>query len=420
MKLRTMIRLSRVASTSTLYGLIAAIALLAVPAVQCQTYRVLHSFSGVPDGDNPFGPVIRDRDGNLYGVTSIGGDSSCAPFGCGTVFEVDKTGAEKVLFRFSGNDGSDPSGRLLRDGIGNLFGATRKGGAFNAGTIFMLEKSGKETVLHSFTGGTDGNEPVGSLVTDGSGNLYGTTETGGQAGCDLGEGCGVVFKVDRSGKETVLYTFTLGTDGGLPPDGVIRDHSGNLYGTTQAGGSVNCIYYSVGGCGTVFKLSPDGTLTTVYAFLGVTDGDEPLSGVVRDEDGNLYGTTAFGGDLSCNDGFGCGVVFAIDSSGNETVLYTFHGTDGNGPNGIVRDNAGNLFGTTSGGGDLKCSSGAAGCGVVFSIDPNGKETILHKFAKTPDGEFPFSGLFLSAQDNLYGVTYYGGASGGGSVFKIHR
>src|SRR5208337_3992504 len=200
------------------------------------------------------------------------------------------------------------------------------------------------TVLYTFTGtGANGEFPLGELIRDQAGTLYGTTINGGDlSGCG-GYGCGVVFKVDRSGKETVLYSFTGGTDGAYPATDLLRDEAGNLYSTTHNGGDLSCS--PPNGCGVVFKLDPTGQETVLYAFTGGADGLGPSSGLVRDEAGNLYGTTIIGGDLSgfCP-GFpapGCGVVFRVDPTGKETVLYTFTGgADGYGPYGdLLRDEA---------------------------------------------------------------------------------
>ena len=264
------------------------------------------------------------------------------------------------------------------------------------------------SVLYAFTGGTDGF-PGGSgnpLILDRLGNLYGATISGGDLSCGNGGGCGVVFKVDPTGTETVLYSFTGAADGGNPYGGVLRDHAGNLYGTTTFGGSS-------GGAGTVFKLQPGGKETVLYGFSGGADGSVPYAGVVRDEAGNLYGTTAGGGAV------GAGVVFKVDPAGHETVLHSFAGgpTDGSSPNfTLLRDRRGNLYGTTSSGGTS--TSGSAcfgeGCGVVFKLDPSGKETVLYNFTGGADGALPTSGLSLDRAGNLYGTTAAGGNSSSGA------
>ena len=335
--------------------------------------RVLHTFTG-PDGDEPFAGVIADSDGNLYGTTVGGGTGNA-----GVVFQVDTAGQETVLYNFTGGaDGSWPNA-VIRDPAGNLYGSTVYGGTANAGVVFKLDAAGKYTVLYTFTGGADGNEP-NAVTRDSAGNLYGTTYQGGTAGF------GVVFKLEPARQapwpETVLYTFTGGADGGEPLEeygALIQDSAGNLYGTTYQGGTANV--------GVVFKLEPASQApwpeTVMYSFTGGADGGYPGAGVIRYPSGNLYGTTEFGGDLSCGQGSGsgCGVVFKVSPTGQETVLYTFTGgADGAVPlAGVIRDSAGNLYGTTYEGG-LGC---ALGCGVVFKLEPASQapwpETVLYSF-----------------------------------------
>jgi len=268
---------------------------------------VLHSFAGHPgDGANPEAGLVRDAQGNLYGTTLTGGSGGpelCSGVGgCGTVFKLDTTSKETVLYSFTGvPDGEEPDAGLVRDAQGNLYGTTYNGGASNLGTVFELDTTGKETVLHSFTGtGGDGSEPYGGLVLDAQGNLYGTTSFGGASGD------GTVFELDTAGKETVLYSFT-GTGGdGAYPSGLVRDAQGNLYGTTYGGGA--------SGFGTVFKLDTAGKETVLYSFTGTGgDGAYPsgLVRLVRDAQGNLYGTTYEGGDLACDAPYGCGTVFKL-------------------------------------------------------------------------------------------------------------
>jgi uncharacterized repeat protein (TIGR03803 family) len=249
-----------------------------------------------------------------------------------------------------------------------LYGTTYYGGTgpcndgqgVGCGTVFRLDKSGNETILHSFSGGTDGANPPGSgLVRDATGNLYGTALSGG----DLGQG--TVFKLNRTGKVTVLHTFTDGTDGGQPSGGLIRDTAGNLYGTTVTGGSCQ---YNQNGCGTVFKLNKANRETVLYDFMGgSSDGLFPFAGVIQDAAGNFYGTTHQGGDSCAPDG--CGTVFKLDTKGKETVVRSFKGgNDGVFPQaGVISDAAGNLYGTTSEGGGAGC--GGSGCGVIFKVTP---------------------------------------------------
>jgi len=232
-----------------------------------------------------------------------------------------------------------------------------QGGSYSNGTVFELDKTGKETVLYSFAGGTDGASPFGSLVRDSAGNLYGTTYYGGASGM------GAVFELDNTGHETVLYSFAGGPDGVYPAAGLVRDAKGNLYGTTFNGGGR-------GNEGVVFKVSKVGKETVLYRFAANRDGANPyLADLVRDANGNLYGVTNRGGGTGCG-GSGCGVVFKISAPGKESVLYSFTGgKDGALPlAGLLRDNAGHLYGTVSGGGDSECGV-TGGCGVAFEITP---------------------------------------------------
>jgi uncharacterized repeat protein (TIGR03803 family) len=264
------------------------------------------------------------------------------------------------------------------------------------------------TVLHSFTGGEDGGNPAGGVIRDAAGNLYGTAPAGGDLNCGGGFGCGVVFKLDAIGKETVLLKFSGGANGVSPQNGVIRDAAGNLYGTTGFGGDLTCA------CGTVFKLDATGKETVLHAFTGAPDGKTPDGGLIRDAQGNLYGTTIFGGDITCNS-VGCGTVFKVSATGKETVLYSFAGgTDGAEPIAtLALDPAGNLFGTTLDG-------GASGLGIVFQLDGAGAETVLHSFTGSPDGSQPGGGLIPVGED-LYGTTEGGGnLCCDGTVYKLDK
>ena len=294
-----------------------------------------------------------------------------------------QTYTESVLYSFKGvtdGDGYYPTAGLVQDAQGNLYGTTDQGGASYYGTVFKLDTTGNETVLYSFKVGTDGYYPEAGLVQDGQGNLYGTTYAGGDLACSFGNGCGTVFKLDTTGKETVFYSFTgVGGDGADPQAGLVRDAQGNLYGTAGGGGDLACD--PPNGCGTVFKVDTTGKETVLYSFKGSPDGHQPLAGLVRDAQGNLYGTTHEGGDLPCELPVGCGTVFKLDTTGKETVLHSFTGNpDGRFPYaGLVQDAQGNLYGTTVQGGDLACNGD---CGTVFKVDTTGKETVLYSFTGT--------------------------------------
>ena len=383
------------------------LSVLSVPALarnrtgNKSAYALLHKFTGGEDGGNPAASLILDRDGNLYGTASSGG-----AFNWGVVFKFDSSGKETVLHSFAGGDGLWPEGPLVIDRAGNLYGTTWDGGTpegggcyFGCGTVFKIDTAGKYSVMYAFTGGADGGNPASSLVLDRADNLYGTTTYGGSGHCF--EGCGVVFKVDKRGKETVLYNF--GASGGL-----VRDKDGSLYGATESGGTA--------GYGTVFKLDSTGAETVLYNFTGGTDGGWPIGTLVRDQAGNLYGATTIGGDLfSCEVGEdkGCGVVFKVDSSGNETVLYDFSQLQQGTPGGLLRDQAGNLYGVAGNFGRF---------GILFKLSPNGKLHVLHNF-QPRSGDVPEAGVITDSAGNLYGTTQSGGMSacsrnlGCGVVYK---
>jgi uncharacterized repeat protein (TIGR03803 family) len=382
-------------------GIVLAPAVVASRSVQAQTFSLLYTFTGGMDGSTPVGGVILDAAGNLYGTTSEGGNFACSQ-GCGTLFKVDGVGNKTVLHSFAGTgagDGEYPNAALVWDGQGNLYGTTEVGGASGYGTVFKLDTTGKETVLHSFSGaGGDGAFPLGGVVRDEQGNLYGTTEVGGTSNC------GTVFKLDTTGKETVLYSFAgMGGDGRSPWAGVVRDGQGNLYGTTVGGG--------VSDLGTVFKVDTTGKETVLHSFTGtVVDGAQPMTGLVLDAKGNLYGTTNSGGRGIEG---GNGVVFKVSKAGLETVLYRFPATGAKGirPRGVVRDAQGNLYGTT-------LFHGAFGWGTVFKRAPTGKLTVLYNFTGgNADGGDPYAGVVQDSQGNLYGTTS-AGAIGYGTVFNI--
>jgi uncharacterized repeat protein (TIGR03803 family) len=286
----------------------------------------------------------------LYGTTSLGGilDQSCL-FGCGTVFKVDPSGEETILYSFTDTNGNgnayDPWFGLVRDLAGNLYGTTLFGGSFGAGTVYKVAPGGIEIVLYTFQDSSDGGIPEGGLVLDAKGNLYGTTAFGGSSSA------GTVYELVPNGDEKVIYRFTGQADGGGPAGGLVRDSAGNLYGTTQYGGN--------SGVGAIFKVTPEGQETTLYSFAGgPSDGVSPFAAsLVRDSAGNLYGVTQTGGPSDF------GVVFKLDPSGNETILHSFSGSDGKIPYGtLALDSSGNLYGTTYEG-------GAYGGGVIFKITP---------------------------------------------------
>jgi len=319
-----------------------------------------------------------------------------------------------VLYSFKGGaDGQYPFARLNRDAAGNLYGTTDLGGVPDRGTVFKLDSTGTETVLYTFSG-ADGGNPFAGMIRDAAGNLYGTTVTGGVSTCyGIPGGCGTVFKLNPTGTLTVLHSFD-GSDGSGPFAGLVYDNEGNLYGTTAQGGDLTCDGGNT--CGVVFKLDKKGVLTVLHTFTGGADGNNPSATLIRDAGGNLYGTAGLGGDLACGT-LGCGTVFKLDPTGTLTVLHTFTGgSDGAGPNaGLIQDPMGNLYGTTGRG-------GADNAGTVFKIDPSGTETVVHTFDGRSGGGDPIAGLIQDAAGILYGTTFSGGnltcRNGCGTVFKL--
>jgi uncharacterized repeat protein (TIGR03803 family) len=387
--------------------MMASAALASIGSAEAGKVTILYSFSGGSDGLTPTSGLIADRHGNFYSTTFAGGSS-----GAGAVFELTRNGKETVRYSFTGgSDGGYPESPLIEDSHGNLYGTTSEGGTDNLGTVFRLTPAGKESVLHSFTGGSDGNGPQAGLIADAAGNLYGTTQAGGYAGY------GVVFEITRKGVEHVLYAFKGSPDGAYPLSSLIADSAGNLYGTTLGGG-VQSDYCGVG-CGTVFEMTPTGrnkwSETAIYSFQGnANDTTNPWAGVIADNAGNLYGTATEGGNYNdCNFG-GCGGVFELSPGGNgawtETVVYAFQSMkDGDTPyGGLVRDSAGNLYGTTfSGPTSPNCSF--YGCGSAYEIAADGKESVLRAFkGGANDAANSSANLILDYKGNLYGTSEAGG------------
>jgi len=408
--------------------------------------RVLYTFHGGADGGAdgavPNAGVIADAFGNLFGTTGGGGGIGCGGTGCGTVFELSPPSTaggpwtEKVLYSFQGagaGDGGGPGTPLVFDGLGNLYGTTGGGGALSAncpfggcGTVFELAFDGgawSETVLYSFQSGTDGFSPQSNLVFDKTGNLYGTTAGGGGTGCG-GIGCGTVFELSPptaqggAWTENILYAFQAGQDGFIPAGNLAIDARGNLYGITEGDGKCTS-------CGTVFKLIPPTVSGGAwskhvlhYFQDNSSDGQTPIAGPALHQ--GLYGTTDLGGAL------GQGTVYQLTPGAvgvTETVLYSFGSnvSDVQPFAGVVFDQAGNLYGTTSGGGNLT--------GTVFQLQPPSQsggswtEAVLHTFTGGPDGGGPY-GTLLVRGHALYGTTAAGGNSkcgvsvGCGVVFSI--
>ena len=327
---------------------------------------ILHSFT--EKGPIPPSNLLADAAGNIYGVAYFGGTHAS-----GMVYKVDPGGNFSVLYNFCSTkgclDGQYPNGGLAIDAAGNLYGTATSGGSSGWGTVFRLAPDGQETVLYNFCSVSencpDGRNPQAPVIVDTAGNVYGSTFNGGT---DF-YGYGVVFKVDPSGVQTVLHTFSGWSDGAFPDGSLIRDRSGNLYGVTYEGGN---------GPGVVFKLDTSGTLTVLYNLCSeakCSDGAQPQGGLLRSPDGSFYGSASTGGDENCNPPIGCGTVFKLTSTGVFTVLHTFHYEDGAAPLGnLIMGSGGTLFGVTYLGGNIsniRCIAPeqGLGCGTIFEINP---------------------------------------------------
>ncbi len=335
-----------VVSLSFLFVLLTAIA---APA---QTLTTLLSFDGT-DGSAPWAPVVQGTDGNLYGTTEEGGSGGNCAYGCGTVFKITPTGTLTTLHDFCSQagcvDGVGPYAGLVQGRDGNFYGTASGGGAHGAGVVFRITPSGTLTVLYSFCARTncvDGESPMAGLVQALDGNFYGTTAYGGESNICNGYSCGTVFKITPHGVLTTLHHFDY-NDGANPYGTLTQGADGSFYGTTSVGGtSYNCL----GGCGTVFRITLTGELKTLHSF-DFTDGYNVTAGLVEGADLNFYGTTAEGGDTNCSQ-YGCGTVFKITPSGTLTSLYSFedHADGANPDGGLVQAADGNFYGTTSAGG----------------------------------------------------------------------
>jgi uncharacterized repeat protein (TIGR03803 family) len=325
--------------------------------------KVLYLFGGYTEGDgsSPVDGVI-DVNGTLYGATRAGGHCDD-----GTVYSLSATGRETVLHSFCYSSGGNASGGLI-DVNGTLYGVTARGGSSNDGTVYRLSASGAYKVLYSFKGGTDGVTPVGTLLNV-KGTLYGVTFNGGSSCHNSGGGCGTVYSVTTSGQETVLHRFSGSPDGALPEAGLI-DVKGRLYGTTTAGGLATSTLCAGGGCGTVYSITTSGTENVLYRMSGGSHGASPEASLLE-MNGTLYGTTSYGGLVTCGHGtysLSCGTVFSMTTRGkNERDLHEFRGSDGATPDYLI-DLNNVLYGTALRGGYVD-TCGTNGCGTVFAFTP---------------------------------------------------
>jgi uncharacterized repeat protein (TIGR03803 family) len=368
-------------------------------SVSCEpgTGSILYSFAGTKsDGKYPVGTLIEGRDGNFYGVTqgTANNDDN------GTVFKISPGGIESVLYSFRGTDGSGPVGGLIQASDGNFYGLA-SGGSSLGGVFFKITPAGTETVLHTFDQRqSDGAYPVGRVLQASDGNFYGLTGNGGNYMA------GTVFKITPDGTETVLYQFLANglTDGVYPVGSLIQASDGNFYGMTQQGGDNG----PQAGHGTIFRITPAGAETVLYAFKGGADGSTPSGGLIQATDGNLYGMTD-------------STVFKISLEGTETVVYTFkdvmadgsYPLDGGYPLGnLIQASDGNFYGATLRG-------GATDNGVVFKLSPGGTESVAYSFTGEPVHDTYAGSLVQARNGNIYGVTLTGGMSNLGTVFQIN-
>ncbi len=386
----------------------------AIGLIPVQSVNVIYSFAGEEDGEYADTDLEMDSAGNIYGTTVLGGD-----FGGGTVFCLSPTPngwMHTVLYSFTGGaDGGEPYKGVTLDREGNLYGSAVTGGSGSCeggcGVVYKLTNSGgtwTQSVIHAFTGGDDGSGPGARVTVDNSGNVYGMTPTGGAYGL------GTIYKIhqipNRPLTFTVIHAFTGGSDGGSGSAGRMILRKGKLYGAATTGGNY--------GSGVVFELTPRGVgewhFRTIYSFQGQPDGSFPYGALLFDRDGNIYGTTYYGGQN------GIGAVYELSprplGEWEERVLYSFQdGTDGNSPiSNLVFDEAGNLYGTTS--------EGGFGSGTIFELSPVGSgqwtETIVHPFQGPPDGAFPYNGMVVDRFGNFYGATVHGGDNDDGSIYKF--
>jgi uncharacterized repeat protein (TIGR03803 family) len=375
-----------------------------------QTFTNLFDFDSA-DGWSVQAPLIEGTDGNFYGTTFWGGSvtNNCLS-GCGTVFKITPEGTLTTLYNFGWTDGASPSAGLIQAADGNFYGTTTSGGTnctLGCGTVFKITPAGTLTTLYSFDS-TDGAVPVARLIQATDGNFYGTTQRGGASDY------GTVFEISPAGALTTLHSFTL-TDGAYPDAGLIQAKDGNFYGTTNAGGNITV--GNPNGYGTVFKMTPMGTLTVLYEFcslIGCKDGESPVAGLIQAADGNFYGTTESGG----NNANGYGTVFKITSTGTLTTLHKFKSNpDGVSPSAPLIEAAdGNFYGTT-------WKGGTSGYGSIFEINAGGTLATVHSFNST-DGGYPDAGLIQTTDGSFYGTTEYGGIPNGytpngwGTVFRL--
>lgn len=376
-----------------------------------QTFTKLVDFTNLNGADPFHTSLIQGFDGNLYGTTAYGGKFSCPPNGgCGTVFSLSEDGKITRNFSFDGTDGAYPFGGLIQTSNGALFGTTSSGGlSAQGGSVFEFTPAGKLVTIHSFCSQTscvDGDSPSASLLHARDGNFYGATCQGGEFNN------GTIYKLSPSGVFTSLHSFNGVGDGSCPYGPLMQAANGQIYGTTSGGGSDQY--------GTVFAIAASGSVKSLYVFAGPPfDGAYPHGGLVQAADGSLYGTTLLGGSCPAAPQAGCGTIFKISAAGTLTLTYNFCANgnpcyDGQSPaDGLVLGSDGNLYGTTAFGG------GVANAGTIFSITPDGILTTLHAvISPLQEGKFPFTTLAQATNGKFYGTMEEGGAKGKGVIFSL--
>ncbi len=371
-----------------------------------QTFTTLASFNGT-NGRNPAAALVQGTDGNFYGTTVMGGTSAACTAGCGTVFRLTRNGTVTTVYSFDLTHGAYPYGALLLGTDGNLYGTTFDGGINSDGTVFKLTLDGKLKTLHSFSYYVDGANPLAGLVQATDGNFYGATFQGGA------NGDGTIFRITAEGELTTLHGFDC-NDGANPAGALVQGTDGSLYGTTN--------YCGPSFYGTVFRLGADGALTTLLSFTDESNGGDPFAGPIQAPNGEFYGTAPVGGTNAS------GTVYRVTSTGVSATVYNFctqsNCADGYYPYaGLTEATDGNLYGTTAyGGANFSSMCANSTCGTIFKIAPSGALTTLYSFcAQTncTDGAVPFSGVVQGTDGRFYGAVGGGGVNGYGTVYALY-
>jgi uncharacterized repeat protein (TIGR03803 family) len=385
--------------------------LMSVEAADAQSrFEVLHTFAGGTDGASPHAALILATDGSFYGTTGEGG-----AFGHGAVFRMTPGGDVTILHAFAGGtDGASPAAALIEATDGNFYGTTVAGGDSGLGTVFRMTPDGTVTILHAFAGGsTDGASPLGALLQAADGNFYGTTSRGGN-------GTGTVFTTTSAGTLTILHAFAALTrgvdDGDYPSAALVQATDGNFYGTTVYGGNFDPFLHAYHG--TVFKMTPDGTLTILHRFRGDKDGSNPASALIQATDGNFYGTTTYSGSISAAlgaafDPYDGGTFFRMTPDGALTTLHAFP-TGGHPYGTLIQGTDGAFYGTTANNASCSCARD----GTIFRMTPDGTRAVLHAFTGGLDGATPYASLTQTTGGRFVAMTSRGGAAGLGVVFRL--